>query len=95
VAIYQKQVYYSGVKTFKNLPSDITNTSGNLKNFKRSDNNFHLPINSVTKYQKGAHYAGMKIFNHLPTQIKCVLNEIQAFKLVLKRFRLCNSFYSI
>ena len=79
VAIYQKQVYYSGVKTIQNLPSYITNTSDNLKKFKRSANNFHLPINNVTKYQKGVHYAGIKIFNHLPTQIKCVLNEIQVF----------------
>jgi len=79
VAIYQKQVYYSGVKTFKNLPSDITNTSGNLQKFKRSANNFHLPMNNATKYQKGAHYAGIKIFNHLPNQIKCALNEIHVF----------------
>jgi len=95
VAIYKKWVYYSGVKTFNNLPSDNTNTSGNLKKFKRSANNFHLPINNVIKYQKRAHYAGIKICNHLPNHIKCAVNEIQVFKLALKRFLLCNSFYSI
>ena len=31
LAIYQKGVYYSGVKIFNNLPSDIKNISGNLK----------------------------------------------------------------
>jgi len=51
-AIYQKQVYYSGVKTINTLPSDITDPSGNLEKFKRSANNFLLPINNVTKYQK-------------------------------------------
>jgi len=35
LAVYKKRVYYSGVKVFKNLPSDIKNTSGNLKRFKR------------------------------------------------------------
>jgi hypothetical protein len=73
----------------------IKQTSGNLKKFRRSANNFHLPINNVPKYQKRAHCAGIKIFNHLPTHIKCVVNEIQVFKSTLKRFLLCNSFYSI
>lgn len=30
LAIYQRGVYYSGVKMFNNLPSNIKNTSGNL-----------------------------------------------------------------
>jgi len=62
VAIYKKWVYYSCVKTFNNLPSDITNTAGILKKFKRSVINFLLPINDVTKYQKAAHYAGINFF---------------------------------
>jgi hypothetical protein len=37
---------------------------------------------------------GIKIFNHFPTYIKCAANEIQVFKLALKRFLLSNSFYS-
>jgi hypothetical protein len=35
LAIYKNRVCYSGVKIFNNLPSDIKNTSGNLKRFKR------------------------------------------------------------
>jgi hypothetical protein len=35
LAIYQKGVYHSGVKIFHNFPSDIKNTTGNLKRFKR------------------------------------------------------------
>ena len=35
LAIYKNRVYYSGVKIFNNLPSDIKNTSGNRKRLKR------------------------------------------------------------
>ena len=35
LVVYQKGVCYSDVKFFNNLPSDIKNTSGNLKTFKR------------------------------------------------------------
>jgi hypothetical protein len=35
LAIYQKEVHYSGVKIFNNFSSDIKNTSGNLKKLKR------------------------------------------------------------
>jgi len=34
LAIYKNRVCYSGVKIFNNLPSDIKNTSRNLKRFK-------------------------------------------------------------
>jgi hypothetical protein len=60
----------------------------------RPANNFDLPITNLTKYQTGAHYAGIKIFNNFSTYIKCAANEIQVFKLALKRFLLSNSFYS-
>ena len=36
LAIYQKGVYHSGVKIFHNFLSDIKNTIGNLKRFKRT-----------------------------------------------------------
>ena len=60
----------------------------------RPANHFYLPITNFIKYQTGAHYAGIKIFNHFPTYIQCAANEIQGFKLALKRFLLSNSFYS-
>jgi hypothetical protein len=44
----------------------------------RSANNFHVPINDLTKYQKGAHYPGIKFF-YLPTYIKCGANEVTSF----------------
>jgi hypothetical protein len=34
LAIYQKSVYYSGIKVFNNLPQDIKNVSDNPKRFK-------------------------------------------------------------
>jgi hypothetical protein len=35
LAIYQKGVYYAGVKVFNNLPQDIKNISDNPKRFKK------------------------------------------------------------
>jgi hypothetical protein len=35
LVVYEKEVYYSDVKIFNNLPADIKNTSGNLKRFKK------------------------------------------------------------
>jgi hypothetical protein len=34
LAVFQKGVYFSGVKIFNDLLSDIKNTFGNLKRFK-------------------------------------------------------------
>ena len=34
LTIYQKGTYYSGIKIFNNLPSDIKNVGGNQKKFK-------------------------------------------------------------
>jgi hypothetical protein len=34
LAIYQKGTYYSGIKFYNKLPSDIKNVCGNLKIFK-------------------------------------------------------------
>jgi hypothetical protein len=61
----------------------------------RSAKNFHLPITNLTIHQKGAYYTGIKIFNYLPTHTKKAANEIEVFKMTLKRFLLDNSFYSI
>ena len=33
LTIYQKGAYYSGIKTFNNLPLDIKNVAGNLKKY--------------------------------------------------------------
>jgi hypothetical protein len=34
LSIYQKGAYYSGVKIFNKLPSDIKNVNGNITKFK-------------------------------------------------------------
>jgi hypothetical protein len=34
LTIYQKGVYYSGIKIFNNLPLEITNVAGNQKKFR-------------------------------------------------------------
>jgi hypothetical protein len=37
---YQKGAYYSGIKIFNNLPSEIKNVAGNSKNFKIAQRKF-------------------------------------------------------
>ena len=37
LTIYQKGVYYSGVKIFNNLPSDTENICGSLKRYKKKE----------------------------------------------------------
>jgi len=49
----------------------------------------------LTKYKKGVVYSGIKIFNHLPQNIKSLSWNVKKFKLVLKRFLLMGSFYTL
>ena len=41
------------------------------------------------------YYQGIKIYNHLPKTIKDLSGDKNKFKLVLKRYLLHNSFYSL
>jgi hypothetical protein len=58
---------------------------------------FYLYVSTanLTIYQKGGHYSGIKIYNHLPTAIKDLSDDKNKFKLMLKRYLLHNSFYSL
>jgi hypothetical protein len=55
----------------------------------------YVPTANLTMYQKGVYYLGIKIYNHLPTAIKELSGDKNKFKLVLKRYLLHNSFYSL
>jgi hypothetical protein len=39
---YQKEAYYSGVKFFNKLPSNIKNVSGNINKFESTLKNFYM-----------------------------------------------------
>jgi hypothetical protein len=60
----------------------------------RQNSNLHLPSANLRVDQRGVCCAGIKIYNHLPTDIKNLSNDKNKFKLALKRFLLCNYFYS-
>jgi len=55
----------------------------------------YVPTASLMVYQKGVYYSGIKIYNHLPTAIKDLSDDVNKFKLALKRYLLHNSFYSL
>jgi len=44
LTIYQKGAYYSGIKMFNNLPSEIKNVAGNQKKFKIALKKFYTLI---------------------------------------------------
>jgi sugar diacid utilization regulator len=48
-----------------------------------------------TTYKKGVYYQENKIYNHLPKDIKDLSNNMNKFKLALRRYLSDNSFYSL
>jgi hypothetical protein len=78
----------------KNIDEFIMNSEVHAINTRhRSD--LHPPSINLTKYQKGVYYSVVKIFSHLPQNIKNLSWNVKKFKLVLKRFLLMGSFYSL
>jgi len=61
----------------------------------RQTSNLYLPTANLAVYQKGVCYSGIKIYIHLPTAIKELSGDKNKFKLVLKRYLLRNSCYSL
>jgi len=57
--------------------------------------NLHQPSKNVTKYQKGVYCLGVMVFNMLPPYIKTESDNPWKFKVVLQKFLLDNSFYSL
>jgi hypothetical protein len=47
LSVYQKGAYYSGVKVFNKLPSDIKNVNGNITKFKTTLKNFYMQTHST------------------------------------------------
>jgi NAD+--asparagine ADP-ribosyltransferase len=58
----------------------------------QSNNLYTLQAN-LSIYQKGAYYSGVKIVNKLPSNIKNVRDNINKFKITLKKLLYMNSFY--
>ena len=61
----------------------------------RQHENLHQPSLNVTKYQKGVYYLDVKVFNMLPPYIKTECDNPKKFKVVLQKFLLDNSVYSL
>jgi hypothetical protein len=61
----------------------------------RQSNNLYTLQADLSIYQKGAYYSGVKMFNKLPSNIKNVRNNINTFKLTLKKVVYMNSFYTL
>jgi hypothetical protein len=47
LSVYQKGAYYSGVKIFNKLPSDIKNVNDNITKFKTTLKNFYMRTHST------------------------------------------------
>jgi hypothetical protein len=47
LSVYQKVAYYSGVKIFNKLPSNIKNVSGNITKFKTALKSFYMRTHST------------------------------------------------
>jgi hypothetical protein len=57
--------------------------------------NLYLPTTYLSLYQKGSYYMGIKQFNALPLNLKQLYKEVKRFKLQLKEFLNCRSFYTL
>jgi hypothetical protein len=55
----------------------------------------HYPSVKLKKFQTGVHYMGVKLYNSLSTYIKTEIINAKIFELLLKKFLLKNSFYSL
>ena len=61
----------------------------------RRIHNFHFPQANLKKYQSGVFYMGIKIFNNLPPYIKMEFSNPIKFELLIKKFLLKHTFYSL
>jgi hypothetical protein len=49
----------------------------------------------LASYQKGSFYKGTKQFNCLPLNLKQLYKDVKRFKLKLKEYLSCHSFYTL
>jgi hypothetical protein len=94
MTLYLQYIYSLVLYTINNKHHFDTNNKI-YKYTTRNNNNFHLPIASLSKFNKGAYMSGIKVFNHLPQCIKALTNDQKSFKSTLKRFVYHHSFYSV
>jgi hypothetical protein len=78
----------------KNKDQFISNSQVHTINT-RQTSDLYIPIANLTTYKKGVYYQGIKIYNHLPKHIKDLSNNMNKFKLALKRYLSDNSFYNL
>ena len=78
----------------KNIEEFISNSEVHSINT-RHRSNLYPPSIRLSKYQKGVYDSGIKIFNHFLQNIKNLSWNTKKFKLVLKRFLLMGSFYTL
>jgi hypothetical protein len=55
--------------------------------------NLSVPTTNLSLYQKGSNFMGIKLFNSLPLNLNQLYKEVKRFKLKLKEFLNCHSFY--
>jgi hypothetical protein len=63
------------------------------RNMRQGSNLYH-PSAPLSLYQKGTNYMGIKLFNSLTPQLKHLYSDHKCFKLALKDFLYCHSFYT-
>jgi hypothetical protein len=57
--------------------------------------NLYQPPVHLSLYQKGSYYMGIKLFNYLTLNLTQLYKEVKQFKLKLKEFLRCHSFYTL
>jgi hypothetical protein len=55
----------------------------------------HYPSVKLKQFQTAVHYMAVQLYNSLPTYIKTEINNAKVYELLLKKFLLTNSFYSL
>jgi hypothetical protein len=57
--------------------------------------NLYQPPTNLSSYQKGSYYMGIKLFKCPPLSLKQLYKDVKRFKLKLKEFLSCHSFYTL
>jgi len=61
----------------------------------RYGSDFHYSTSKLAFYHKSIYYMGLKGFNSLPSYIKDIVQDIEQFRLLIKNFLYCNTFYTL
>jgi hypothetical protein len=61
----------------------------------RLGSNLYQPLAHLSLYQKRTYCMGIKLFNSLPPQLKQLHSDFKCFKLALKDFLYCHTFYTL